>query len=553
MTKAASYLRVSTNGQIDGESLNTQRIQIQDYCASKGWKLVKVYEDAGISGAKDDRPALQALLAAVKAGEIDAVIVRDLSRFGRSARDLLNNIQTLKDCSVTFISIKEGIDGSGPYGQFMLTILAAIAELEMEMIGSRMRENRLARWRDKRIFCGKPPYGYGWNAKEKRIEIIPEQAEVYSRVIREYLDLGKSLNDISIDLNAEGIPTRNNGSSKWSSGTLSKILKCTDYRGEITVNQYITDAKGKVISHRPASEHIVFEAPPLITQDRWDELQKRLNSANSRSGRQSKASQEFLLHDLCVCGICGAKMRSDYGTRRIDGTRSRHYACYWHKAGPKLREIKGREKCPLPVIPAELLEWQVFYVELMKQLGLDPDQHYKPLFDGKSNGDSKAKELERKLSNLQASLKRKEIVLRNLDSLLESDGFDSAVYSQKRNSYLLEIKTLDQKVKETRQELDELKKRKTDEAEFAKFVSEADAFKAVTHKIMNLSFSGKYRLLRGVLDGPIIVGHSTLIPHVGRDPEDEIMKILGSCGMTVRHNQPLLLELLSDKHTMKSL
>ncbi len=553
MTKAAAYVRVSTNGQIDGESLNTQRSSIQDYCASRGWELVTIYEDAGISGAKDDRPALQALLAAAKAGEIDAVVVRDLSRFGRSARDLLVNIQTLKDCSVTFISLKEGIDGSGAYGQFMLTILAAIAELEMEMITSRMKENRLARWRDKRIFCGKPPYGYRWNAKEKRIEIVPEQGEVYSRIVKEYLDLGKSLNDISIDLNAEGVPTRNNGSSRWPSGTLSKILKCRDYCGEITVNRFITDVKGRVIGTRPASEHIVFEAPPLITQDRWDELQKRLNSANSRSGRQSKASQEFLLHDLCVCGICGAKMRSDYGTKRVDGTRSRNYACYWHKATPKLLSVRAREKCPLPVIPAELLEWQIFYVELFKQLGLEPDQHYKPLLDEKSNGDSKIKEVARKLSNLQASLKRKEIVLRNLDSLLEHEGFDVNVYSQKRNGYLLEIKTLDQKVKETRQELDELRKRKTDEADFAKFVSEADAFKAVTHKIMNLSFSGKQRLLRGVLDGPIIVGHSTLIPHVGNDSEDALEEILKHTTMTVRHNQPLLLELLGDKHTMKSL
>jgi len=205
------------------------------------------------------------------------------------------------------------------------------------------------------------------------------------------------------------------------------------------------------------------------------------------------------------------------------------------------------------VIPAELLEWQIFYVELMRQLGLDPDQHYKPLLDEKHRWDGKIKDVERKLSNLQASLKRKEIVLRNLDSLLEHDNFDLAAYSQKRNGYLLDIQTLHRKIKETRQELDELRKRKADEAEFAKFVSEADAFKAVTHKIMNLSFCSKQRLLRGVLDGPITVGHSTLIPHVGRDPEDEIMKILDSCGLTVRHNQPLLLELLGDKHTMKSL
>src|SRR5208337_4952718 len=346
MTRAAAYLRVSTSGQIDGESLSTQKSTIQAYCTSRDWELTKIYEDAGISGAKDDRPALQSLLSAAKAGKMEAVVVRDLSRFGRSARDLLVNIQTLKDCSVTFISIKEGIDGSGPYGQFMLTILAAIAELEMEMITSRMKENRLARWRDRRIFCGKPPYGYVWNAKEKRIEIVPDQGEVYSRVVKEYLDLGKSLNDISIDLNAEGVPTRNGGSSRWSSGTLSKILKCTDYRGEITVNKFLTDAKGKVIARRPESEHIVFEAPPMITHDRWEELQKRLESANARSGRPSNAAKDFLLHDLCRCGICGAKMRSDYGNRRVGGTRSRHYACYWHKTTPKLREIKGHEKCP---------------------------------------------------------------------------------------------------------------------------------------------------------------------------------------------------------------
>ena len=220
-----------------------------------------------------------------------------------------------------------------------------------------------------------------------------------------------------------------------------------------------------------------------------------------------------------------------------------------HRVG----SVKGREKCPMPLIPAELLEWQIFYVELMRQLGLDPDQHYKPLLKGKSNGDSKVKELERKLSNLQASLKRKEIVLRNLDSLLESDDFDRAEYSQKRNSYLTEIQALRRKMEETRQELDELRKRKTDEAEFARFMSEADAFKAVTHKIMNLPFSGKQRLLHGVLDGPIVVGDSTRIPHYELETEDAVGKILKHTMISVKHNQPLLLELLGNKHTVKSL
>jgi uncharacterized protein YdcH (DUF465 family) len=364
-------------------------------------------------------------------------------------------------------------------------------------------------------------------------------------MVREHLDLGKSLNDISLDLNAEGVPTRNGGSSRWSSGTLYKILKCADYCGEITVNKYLTDAKGKVIGPRPESEHIVFEAPPPTSKIRWERLQERLHSTNSRGGRPSNAAQEFLLHDLCRCGICGAKMRSDYGNRRVDGTRSRHYACYWHKAGPKTREIKGREKCPLPLIPAELLEWQVFYVELMRQLGIEPE-HYKPLLDTQHKWDSKIEDLEKASSNVKASLRRKEMALRNLDSLLESHGFDSAAYSRKRHGFLMEIKTLDQKIKDTQKDLEELRQRKSEEAEFTKLMSGADPFKTLTYKIINLPFAEKYRLLRGVLDGPIVVGHSTLNPHVDLDPEDEMMKILEEIEMTVRHNHPLLLELLPE-------
>ena len=68
----------------------------------------------------------------------------------------------------------------------------------------------------------------------------------------------------------------------------------------------------------------------------------------------------------------------------------------------------------------------------------------------------------------------------------------------------------------------------------------------MTHKIMNLSSSGKQRLHRGVLDGPITFGDSTLIPHVQLNPEDAMIKIQGSCGMRVRHNQPLLLELITE-------
>ena len=99
--------------------------------------------------------------------------------------------------------------------------------------------------------------------------------------------------------------------------------------------------------------------------------------------------------------------------------------------------------------------------------------------------------------------KRKEIALRNLDSLLEHDGFDQAAYFQKRNAFLPEIKVLDQKLKDTHKDLEELRQRKTEEAEFTKLASGADPFKTLTYKITNLPFADKYPLLRGILTDPL--------------------------------------------------
>lgn len=75
----------------------------------------------------------------------------------------------------------------------------------------------------------------------------------------------------------------------------------------------------------------------------------------------------------------------------------------------------------------------------------------------------------------------------------------------------------------------------------------------LTHSILNLSFAGKLRLLRGVLDGPVVVGPSTLVPHHDLENEEVLREIRKHTTMIIRHNQPLLWELLTDKHTTKPL
>src|SRR5271154_4213775 len=98
MKKVAIYLRVST----DSQTTDNQRRELEAVAARSGWKVVKVYEDAGISGAKgrDRRPGLDAMLKGVNAKEFDMVAAWSVDRLGRSLTDLLNILQGLHDKGV---------------------------------------------------------------------------------------------------------------------------------------------------------------------------------------------------------------------------------------------------------------------------------------------------------------------------------------------------------------------------------------------------------------------------------------------------------------------
>jgi site-specific DNA recombinase len=111
---AAGYVRVSTPGQAKDQktSPENQEQEIHDYAKKHELKVVDVYRDLGVSGKTSERPALQQLLMNAKSGRFEVAVVHRLSRFGRNARDLLNNVSVLQEAGVQFRSIKEGIDFS---------------------------------------------------------------------------------------------------------------------------------------------------------------------------------------------------------------------------------------------------------------------------------------------------------------------------------------------------------------------------------------------------------------------------------------------------------
>ncbi len=135
--RVACYARVSTDQQSTG--LESQVRILKDYCTKNDILNYEIFMDEGISGTKSSRPALDRMMTAVNAGEISSVVVYSFSRFARSTTHLLNALHIFKAKNVSFISLTEKIDTSTPVGIAVFSILAAISQLERDLVAERVR------------------------------------------------------------------------------------------------------------------------------------------------------------------------------------------------------------------------------------------------------------------------------------------------------------------------------------------------------------------------------------------------------------------------------
>src|SRR5712691_8550506 len=131
-TRAAVYARVSTHDQ----TTENQLLELPRYCEARGWTATE-YVDT-ISGAKDKRPGLDALMTAAKRRQFDTLLVWRLDRLGRNLHHLVTCIEELAALGIAFVSLNEGIDTDTPTGRLQLHLLAAIAQFERDRIRERV-------------------------------------------------------------------------------------------------------------------------------------------------------------------------------------------------------------------------------------------------------------------------------------------------------------------------------------------------------------------------------------------------------------------------------
>lgn len=229
MKTAVGYTRVSSTSQARPEKSSLAPAKIRLQAQIKEYDLVKIYGEPGISGATMERPALQELMADAEARKFDAVIVWDISHFGRNLLHLKQNTERLKQLGISFLAVYNGIDTSkrDATGELFLNILAAIYEFELENIKERTTTGRNAVRKERKKFIGKLAYGYRWNDAEKRIEVVDDdannEAKVVRRIFHEYIYLGKSTPSIAEGLQHDHVPTRS-GTKRWSDGYITKYF-----------------------------------------------------------------------------------------------------------------------------------------------------------------------------------------------------------------------------------------------------------------------------------------------------------------------------------------
>jgi DNA invertase Pin-like site-specific DNA recombinase len=149
--RVAVYCRVSTNEQNAGMQVE----ELRAYCARRQWEVAEEFIDAGVSGSKESRPALNRLLADAKRRKFDVVLVYRYDRFARSLRQLVNALAEFDALGIHFVSLHEGVDTSTPNGRLVFGIFASIAEFERELIRGRVRSGlAAAKARGKRL--GRP-------------------------------------------------------------------------------------------------------------------------------------------------------------------------------------------------------------------------------------------------------------------------------------------------------------------------------------------------------------------------------------------------------------
>lgn len=484
-TIIAGYTRVSGKSKIE-TSLTDQAETIKGYAQKNGYKLYRIYQDAGISGARTDRPALSELKREAELGKFSKVVFSRLDRFGRNLRDALNNFEYFESRKIELVSLKENIDTSTNEGKLQRNLLSVIADWERGRIKERVIMGLNAR-AERGLKVGQIPYALKWSEEKGIIEEVPEEVKIYQRMVDMFLVQKTSMQRIGAILSQEGIKTRR--SKNWLQCSVGNLLKNSIYKG-----RYDYTFQGKEYS---------INSPKLIDSQRWAMIQKGIEGYHSRP--KNYKDDSFILQGMLVCGECGYNITPARANRkpRANGEKARYYGCYLATARKMVRATLNVDKsCSLPYLNAYEIEDEILG-EIIKHFQFPENlvKHWKSQFE--EMGDKESLEAKVKSDKIRVGKlrSRAETLFRDFIED-EKDKVDMISLKKSQIEIKNEIQRLEESITENGKKLELVNSKKVDLDNLTEASGEIrNLWPAISKAFASMTNEQKRGLISTCLDG----------------------------------------------------
>lgn len=302
--RVAAYARVSDGKEAMLQSLSAQVNHYKKLISENHtWDFVGVYSDEALTGTKDSRAEFQQLLNDCRAGKIDMVITKSISRFARNTVTLLETVRELKAIHVDVFFEEQNIHSMSGDGEMILSFLATFAQEESRSASENMK------WRIKKdfnegiIWGGKSCLGY--KLENRKLEMIPEEAEIVRLIFQLYIE-GHGADSIGKILDSKGV--RPKYASMWSRSTIMQIISNYNYTGDLILQKTFRDnhlTKRKVINTGELDQYMVKNNHETIISHEVFEKAQRIRKEKRERLVSPSIQKDYPFKGMMRCGMCG--------------------------------------------------------------------------------------------------------------------------------------------------------------------------------------------------------------------------------------------------------
>ncbi len=311
-----AYCRVSTDELDQKNSLTSQKRFFESYFWShENWNNVGVFADEGISGTSlEKRDEFNKMIALARKGKIDIILTKEVSRFSRNVRDLLNVVEELREKGVYIWFLSDDLNTESDDYRGSLVEFATAAEKES------LRTSRRVKWGQQQqmergvVFGRKEMYGYNIVKNEygvQEFEIIEEEAKVIERIFKWFAE-GDGTHTIARRLEERGIKTKRykNG---WSNTVILRLLRNEKYVGDLAQGKtYTPDPLTHKKKYNRGESHRFYitdhhPESAIISRDLWNKVQSRLKESEPSDEMKIKYSNRYWTSGKVFCGVCGGR------------------------------------------------------------------------------------------------------------------------------------------------------------------------------------------------------------------------------------------------------